>query len=175
MEDIQDKLDQYYVQGQRRAFLSVLQTCMRELGQEDREKAVLVSEREEAISMLRMVCEEFGDNDWPDNLHLVDIIEKHLYRNLVDRDRETEEKPEALCRIFGSEINFERTCKPSELRELAEDIWTHPSKYSSYEDGTAKAFYSFIKLLWIRWPDSEIEQRLVDYVDSAKEVTNAEA
>ena len=39
-------------------------------------------ERNEAIATLRDVCEEYGDNDWPDSLHLSDIIEKHLRRNL---------------------------------------------------------------------------------------------
>ena len=32
--------------------------------------------------MLRQVCAKYGDNDWPDNLHLADVIEKHLLRNL---------------------------------------------------------------------------------------------
>lgn len=32
--------------------------------------------------MLRQVCDEFGDNDWPDNLHLADVIEKHLWDEL---------------------------------------------------------------------------------------------
>ena len=40
-------------------------------------------ERRETIAMLRQVCEEFGDNEWPDNLHLADIIEKHLWRHLT--------------------------------------------------------------------------------------------
>lgn len=43
---------------------------------------VLRDERDEAIRILRDVCEEFGDNDWDNDLHLADIIEKHLHRNL---------------------------------------------------------------------------------------------
>ncbi len=39
-------------------------------------------EREATVAMLRAVCAEYGDNDWPDNLHLADVIEKHLWRNL---------------------------------------------------------------------------------------------
>jgi len=38
----------------------------------------LEQERAEAIQVLRRVCERLGDNDWPDNLHLVDILSKHL-------------------------------------------------------------------------------------------------
>ena len=41
-----------------------------------------IIEREAAIRVLRCVCSEFGDNDWPDDLHLSDVIEKHLYRPL---------------------------------------------------------------------------------------------
>lgn len=27
---------------------------------------------------------DFGDNEWPDNLHLADVIDKHLDRYLRD-------------------------------------------------------------------------------------------
>lgn len=40
-------------------------------------------ERQEAIVILRSLCEEFGDNDWGDDLHLADIIDKHLRRHLI--------------------------------------------------------------------------------------------
>jgi hypothetical protein len=39
-------------------------------------------EREEAIAMLRDVCQRHGDNNWPDHRHLMDILEKHLLRHL---------------------------------------------------------------------------------------------
>jgi len=45
----------------------------------------LKEERNDAIVMLRQVCEDWGDNDWADNLHLADIIEKHLWRHLEAR------------------------------------------------------------------------------------------
>jgi hypothetical protein len=35
-----------------------------------------------ARAMLRIECAEAGCNDWPDNLHLADVIEKHLCRSL---------------------------------------------------------------------------------------------
>lgn len=34
--------------------------------------------RAEFIAALRKVCEDHGDNDWPDELHPADIINKHL-------------------------------------------------------------------------------------------------
>lgn len=42
--------------------------------------ARLISERQAAIQALRELCEDHGDNDWPDDLHLADIINKHLER-----------------------------------------------------------------------------------------------
>jgi hypothetical protein len=44
------------------------------------------SERKETINVLREICEYYGDNDWPDNLHLADIIEKHLFRHLDNKN-----------------------------------------------------------------------------------------
>ena len=57
---------------------------MRHLGYDDpaAEHVKWIREREEAVSLLREFCEEFGDNDWPDKLHLRDVIEKHLWRHL---------------------------------------------------------------------------------------------
>jgi hypothetical protein len=39
-------------------------------------------ERSDVIKTLRSVCKSFGDNDWLDDLHLADVIEKHLARHL---------------------------------------------------------------------------------------------
>jgi hypothetical protein len=39
-------------------------------------------ERKGAIRLLREICEAHGDNDWPDDLQLEDILEKHLLRHL---------------------------------------------------------------------------------------------
>lgn len=35
-------------------------------------------ERLELVSVLRRLCAKLGDNDWPDDLYLPDVIEKHL-------------------------------------------------------------------------------------------------
>lgn len=39
-------------------------------------------ERIEVVQILRELCKEFGDNDWQDNDHLRDVIEKHLAKYL---------------------------------------------------------------------------------------------
>ena len=72
-----------YVEGNRRAWLTVLGTCLRELGDDAPESARLTLERQEAVAQLRELCERFGDNDWPDDLHLADVIDKHLGRHLM--------------------------------------------------------------------------------------------
>lgn len=42
----------------------------------------LEDERQETLQKLRLICNEFGDNTWPDNLYIPDIIEKFLLRSL---------------------------------------------------------------------------------------------
>lgn len=76
--------EQSYVQGNRAAWLTMLRSCLANLGFESSEAkhAAWIAEREEAIAMLRGVCEDFGDNEWKEDLHLADIIEKHLARHL---------------------------------------------------------------------------------------------
>jgi hypothetical protein len=39
-------------------------------------------ERADTLLQLREVCGDFGDNDWPNELHLGDVIDKHLARHL---------------------------------------------------------------------------------------------
>src|SRR5437870_3081598 len=42
------------------------------------EVARLRAHEAETLAMLRIVCGELGDNDWPDDLHFADVLEKHL-------------------------------------------------------------------------------------------------
>jgi predicted secreted protein len=77
-----------YRAGQRAALVRVMQDCARQLGYEDplAKAAALIAEREGAVRELRRLCAEHGDNDWPDDLHLVDVIDKHLGRYLESDD-----------------------------------------------------------------------------------------
>jgi hypothetical protein len=76
------KEESAYMQGMRTANVRMLSQCVQELGYEGRSEAAWIVEREAAIAALRELCSTHGDNDWPDNLHLRDIIEKHLGRHL---------------------------------------------------------------------------------------------
>jgi len=72
-----------YLLGYRAALTAQLNDILAKMGYDgSRTLADFISEREEAISRLRDACEEHGDNDWDENLHLADIIEKHLIRHL---------------------------------------------------------------------------------------------
>jgi hypothetical protein len=94
-----EQQEKAYMEGQRAIWLKLLRTCLYELGMEEISKESLILEREEAISILRTVCSEFGDNDWPDNLHLADIIDKHFYWHLNNLEEENERLIEALHKI----------------------------------------------------------------------------
>ncbi len=73
-------------EGRRDVYAEILRLAIKGLadGSEDRDRVALLIERSDTISMLRRVCASFGDNYWPDSLHLADIIEKHLERHLYD-------------------------------------------------------------------------------------------
>ena len=83
-----------YGRGQRSAWSSLLSLALGRLEYGDCQEskfAEMVAEREEAVEQLRQVCGEYGDNDWPDNLHLADVIDKHLACHLEKRDEEAED------------------------------------------------------------------------------------
>ncbi len=73
-----------YETGQKVLLVRQLASIVKELGYDDPEaaKARWIVERGEVVAMLRCECERHGDNDWPDTLHLSDVIEKHLFRHL---------------------------------------------------------------------------------------------
>lgn len=78
-----------YIRGFRMGWASILRTALNELGYDDPEAQGkrYILEREAAITALRSACEHHGDNDWPADLHLADIIDKHLARHLDSRSR----------------------------------------------------------------------------------------
>lgn len=86
--ELVELLDQRYRQGERQALIEILYATLRNLGYDATDKDALigsmVNEREMTVKMLRRLCEEVGDNDWPDNLWIPDVIEKHLWNYLED-------------------------------------------------------------------------------------------
>jgi transposase len=50
-----------------------------------KERDALKRERKDAVRIARQLCKEFGlPLDWPDEIHLGDIIEKQIFRPLDD-------------------------------------------------------------------------------------------
>ncbi|HMJ86923.1 MAG TPA: hypothetical protein VK504_27280 [Vicinamibacterales bacterium] len=77
-----------WVEGEQAAYRSMLSHCLQGLTTYDQNATPEVRAtrlellHSETIAALRAVCDEFGDNEWYDNLHPRDIIEKHLRRHL---------------------------------------------------------------------------------------------
>lgn len=65
-----------YMQGKERALLGILQHVHEKLGQEDTAAAQSkwIVERAETVLALRSIFDALGDNDWPDDLYLPDIV-----------------------------------------------------------------------------------------------------
>lgn len=79
-EDIDKIKENSYLEGQRAIAISLIKSLIIYLyeGEDIKMSILLQMERSEAISKLRQICEIVGDNDWEDDLHLVDILDKHL-------------------------------------------------------------------------------------------------
>lgn len=79
-----DAKEHAYSAGRQGAFLFLLRTCISELGygHPDATEAAWILERQETMLALRKLCEAIGDNDWPDDLYLPDVIEKHLLQHV---------------------------------------------------------------------------------------------
>ena len=75
-----------YIRGSNQALVGMLSFVLGELDfdETDMEKKYYswIEERQAIVNQLRVLCDEYGDNDWPDDLHLGDVIEKHLARSL---------------------------------------------------------------------------------------------
>jgi len=79
--------EQSYGIGRNRAYITIMMNCAKALGFDGTEalntaRVAWIEERQAAVNALRDLCETFGDNDWPDTLHLGNVIEKHLARHL---------------------------------------------------------------------------------------------
>lgn len=79
--------EQGYRDGQKYVWEYLLVECIHHLSMEDDPFAQVVhlsQERRETIAVLRRLCVVLGDNDWPDELYIPDILEKHVLPYLED-------------------------------------------------------------------------------------------
>lgn len=94
--------EQAYLQGKRQAALELMQLSLSMVGREhitDAQK--LECERAETVRKLREICEIHGDNDWEDNFHLADVLERHLFDHLEECPDELD--PRELAEAVGGE------------------------------------------------------------------------
>lgn len=72
-----------WMEGYKAAARAMMRQAMTHLDGAERTEAQWKLERAETVAMLRQVCGAYGDNEWPDNLYLPDVIDKHLARHLA--------------------------------------------------------------------------------------------
>jgi hypothetical protein len=84
--------EQDYLAGKRHSLITIIRSCLFELGYDSIESNQFkwVVEREDVVATLRVICEDHGDNDWDERLHLSDIINKHLGDYLYDKGDKNE-------------------------------------------------------------------------------------
>lgn len=91
-----------YMRGSRAVYQEMLSIALRGLSVEPvpdtpdgmrKRIAQLEMIHAQTIAALREICDEFGNNDWDDDLHPADVIEKHLARPLRDAADEEREDP----------------------------------------------------------------------------------
>lgn len=100
-EKLQELNDQHYLMGQRAALLNQMRNSLREMGyNEEFTKERMIMEREDAINALRSICMEHGDNDWNEDLHMADIINKHLGNYLEAPKPESKPTKEQLNKFL---------------------------------------------------------------------------
>lgn len=74
--------------------------------------AALETERAQTIERLRIECEERGDLDWPDELHLADVVDRHFSRHVAERIADLEERERLyIMRIKELEARLDATLK----------------------------------------------------------------
>jgi hypothetical protein len=76
---VNEEQEKIWIDGNRAAWGRILQLAVREIAPgPEQDVARLLLERQQLVAVLRDVCRDHGDNDWPDDLHLADVVQKHL-------------------------------------------------------------------------------------------------
>jgi hypothetical protein len=124
--------EQSWERGRKAAYIAIGRNCLRALGFDNAEAASIahiawIDERQAAVSALRDLCETFGDNDWPDELHLSDVIEKHLARPLY-RKNTYQEPMMTWAEHQADKAQFVEVIVPSIVRGVMHDLGINDSK-----------------------------------------------
>ena len=85
-EEIDEIKQDAYLDGSRRVWQQLVSLSLSHLDGQEKTRTELIAEREEALDALKHLCEEFDlPIEWERDLHLADIIEKHIYRSLREQ------------------------------------------------------------------------------------------
>ena len=83
--------EKVYMRGGRGVYRELLGMALRGLSVDDAPNDLAAAQLRigrleahlaDARVQLRMLCDDFGDNDWEDDDHLGDVIDKHLGKHL---------------------------------------------------------------------------------------------
>jgi hypothetical protein len=110
--------EKIFERGSRAVYRELLGVALRGLGVADapndpfaaqRRIGALESEDADARAQLRILCKDFGDNDWEDDDHLGDVIDKHLGKHL---HRKESKAIDLLRRVRAEQIRLRREPEP---------------------------------------------------------------
>ena len=76
-----------YITGQQSIWLRLLDEALAHLDT-PQPLARLRAERAATIALLRRLCRDYGDNDWPDALYLPDVLDNHIRWDAMKNDAE---------------------------------------------------------------------------------------
>ena len=89
-EQEENDADERFSRGARAAHLRHLSIILQDLGYLDEPEALKLrwlAERENIVDQLRMLCDDFGDNEWSATDYLPDVVEKRLGKYLYAREK----------------------------------------------------------------------------------------
>ena len=86
------------------------------------------------------------------------LIEEELISRKIDLNK-------TICKIRGVDnaLDFKKNCDVSEVKEICQDIWDNPDKYSDHKKDSESAYYDFLKFLYVKYPDGK-ELHLTDVI-----------
>jgi len=107
-----DGEEKAYTEGTRAAWSRILTLAAAELGADtsDGRLAALLAERAAVVAKLWEICAGYGSTDWPDDMHLPNVLERHLRRHIEAR---REEMLELLASIEWSNAAHDDESCPS--------------------------------------------------------------
>lgn len=82
-----DRFEEGYLEGKRRVGIEILTMAMRNLEGKIPDVARLILERQQALATLHRICQDLKiPNNWPENLHFSDILDKYIAPHVNKRE-----------------------------------------------------------------------------------------